>query len=324
MLFEKLNSLTLADIYEIYPDIYRHKNIILHPENEYNVIITMYKSNLRYIIDIILGQKFPQSLFKSGHYKEKPFRYNDYSYLIDCNLFHGQELTDFIQEYSSLFSVSLKPNIYIFLNVNQLDIDQQSIISSCMERNYRSSRFWFCCENLNRLNTKLRAHTFSTIIRRPTDEIMKQQILKYTTTPIFEIILDKIIEKSKGDIGSAFLLYDIFKYDPEVLNRDYFETEYMKIKQFMTEPDYVSKNFHELREICYRLCEKADIIDIVYYFINVFVRDYPVIQISHTIIDSIAKHIVHNRLVARQVHILETWFLECIIILREINTIPKA
>ena len=45
MLFEKLNSLTFTDICEIYPDIYRHKNIILHPENDYNVIITMYKSN---------------------------------------------------------------------------------------------------------------------------------------------------------------------------------------------------------------------------------------------------------------------------------------
>ena len=63
MLFEKLNSLTFTDICEIYPDIHRHKNIILHPENDYNVIITMYKSNLRYIIDIILAEKFPLSLF---------------------------------------------------------------------------------------------------------------------------------------------------------------------------------------------------------------------------------------------------------------------
>ena len=56
--------------------------------------------------------------------------------------------------------------------------------------------------------------------------------------PMFEIIIDKIVEKSNCDYGAALLYLDMLSVDPTILNRELFSQERIEIKRFIIDEKY--------------------------------------------------------------------------------------
>jgi hypothetical protein len=322
MYLEKLKELTYNDYTTIYPSLDRNKCFLLS-ENDFNLLFYMYKQDIKYIIFKLLKIKYPQNEFKLGTYKTNQFQYNEMAYIIDCNSFYGLELKDFIQEYTVLKSIYLKPNLFIFLNIQNIDVETQILLGSCIESCNKTSRFWFCSNNIEKTISKIRYRTLQITLAVPDLIIIKNKLNQLIEKPTFDIIIDKIVELSNGDIGKALLLIDIFKLDPNILNRKPFIDELVKIKNIIKERDLTHRKFTDLREICFRLIERADLIEIIRVFIIDFIDFFDSDQIKK-VINSLANYQSKDKIYAKQTLILESWLIDCILIYRnEIDRQPK-
>jgi hypothetical protein len=322
MYLEKLRELTYEDYTNIYPSLKRNSCFLLG-ENDFNLVFYIYKQDIKYIIFKLLKIKYPLNEFKTGTYKTNQFQYNEMAYIIDCNNFYGLELKDFIQEYTALKSIYLKPNLFIFLNIQNIDIETQILLGSCVETCNKTSRYWFCSNNIEKTISKIRVRTLQITLMVPDLNIIKKKIIELLDKPTFEIIIDKIAELSNGDIGKALILIDIFKLDPNILNRKPFIDELVKIKNIIKDKDLTNRKFSDLREICFRLIERADLIEIVRVFIVDFIEFFNNDQIKE-VIKSLAIYQSKDKIYAKQTLILESWLIDCILIYRnDIDKEPK-
>lgn len=312
MYIEKLKEL---DIFELFPSLENTKKILLSVDDS-NILFNTNQVDYTYVFEQLLHIKYPNNPFKTHQYKENNYNYNEYCYIIDCKEWNIVEFNEFIVEYSKLNSINMKPNLYILSNIDILDKNTQNLLGTLIESDYKKSRFWFFCNQITKIPNKIIHRVFNLYIGKNISQNFKKNLLKIAEKPIFEIIIDKIIEKSNGDYGAAFLYLDMLSIDPSILNRDLFSQEKVEIMRFIEDEKFTTQNYHGLREVCFRLLEKTELTDIFYSFNNFFQKILTNKQFMQ-VISKCAEYISKDRIPNKQVWLLEAWFLDVILIYRE-------
>jgi len=312
MYIEKLKEI---DIFELFPSLESTKKILLCL-NDINILFnTIQIDYTSYIFEQLLALKYPDNPFKSNMYKENNYKYNEYCYILDCKEWNILEFTDFIIEYSKLNSINMKPNLFIICNIDILDKNSQNLLGTLLETDYKKSRYWFFCNHIVKVPNKITHRVLTIVIGKNINKNFKQNLLKIVNKPIFEIIIDKIIQKSNGDYGAALLYLDMLTIDPTILNRELFTTERQEIKKFIEDEEYTKQNYHGLREVCFRLLEKTELIDIIYNFIHFF-QKFLTLQQFTLVLNRCAEYLSKDKIMNKQVWLLESWFLDTILIYR--------
>ena len=314
MYVEKLKEI---DIFELFPSLENTKKILLSSDDT-NVLFYTIQVDYTYVFEQLLTIKYPQNPFKTNQYKENNYNYNEYCYILDCKEWNILEFTEFIVEYSKLNSINMKPNLFILSNIDILDKNTQNLLGTLIERDYKKSRFWFFCNQIAKIPTKITYRVFTIPIGKNISKNFKKNLLKIIDKPIFEIIIDKIIEKSNGDYGAALLYLDMLTIDPTILNREFFTIERAEIKRFLEDEEFTTINYHALREVCFRLLEKTELIDIFYNFIIYFQKLLTPKQFT-LVLSRCAEYMSKDKILNKQVWLLESWFLDTILIYRGYN-----
>jgi DNA polymerase III delta prime subunit len=314
MYIEKLKEI---DIFELFPSLEKTKKILLSSDDT-NLLFYTVQVDYTYVFDQLLNLKYPNNPFKTNQYKENNYNYNEYCYILDCKEWNIVEFTEFIVEYSKLNSINMKPNLFILSNIDILDKNTQNLLGTLIETDYKKSRFWFFCNQINRVPNKIVYRVFTIPIGKNIADNFKKNLLKIIDKPVFEIIIDKIIEKSNGDYGAALLYLDMLSIDPTILNREFFSNERAEIKRFMEDEKFTTQHYHGLREICFRLLEKTELIDIFYNF-NTFFQKILTTEQYTLVLNRCAEYMSKDKIPNKQVWLLESWFLDVILIYRGYN-----
>jgi hypothetical protein len=314
MYIEKLKEL---DIFDLFPSLARSKNVLFN-EDDTNILFYTVQIDYTYVFEQLLHLKFPNNMFKTSYFKENTYSYNEFAYILDCNEWNIQEFTEFIVEYSKLNSVIMKPNLFILYNIDILDKNTQNLLGTLVETSYKKSRYWFFCNQIGRVSNKIIHRVLNISIGKNSVQNFKKNLLKLVDEPIFEIIIDKIIEKSNGDYGAALLYLDMLSIDPTILNRELFSQERAEIKRFIEDEKYTIQNYPGLREICFRLLEKMELLEIFCNF-NLFFKDIFTPYQYSLVLSKCAEYQALDKIPNKQAWLLEAWFLDCITIYRGID-----
>ena len=314
MYIEKLKEL---DIFDLFPSLARSKKLLFN-EDDTSILFYTVQIDYTYVFEQLLYLKFPNNMFKTSNFKENTYSYNEFAYILDCNEWNIQEFTEFIVEYSKLNSVIMKPNLFILYNIDILDKNTQNLLGSLIETSYKISRYWFFCNQIGRVSNKIIHRVLNISIGKNSFQNFKKNLLKLVDEPIFEIIIDKIIEKSNGDYGAALLYLDMLSIDPTILNRELFSQERAEIRRFIEDEKYTIQNYPGLREICFRLLEKMELLDIFYNF-NLFFQDIFTPYQYSSVLSKCAAYQALDKIPNKQAWLLESWFLDCIMIYRGID-----
>jgi DNA polymerase III delta prime subunit len=314
MYIEKLKEI---DIFELFPSLENTKKILLSP-NDTNILFNTTQVDYTYVFEQLLEKKYPNNPFKTNQYKENNYNYNEYCYILDCKEWNILEFTEFIVEYSKLNSINMKPNLFILSNIDILDKNSQNVLGTLIETTYTKSRFWFFCNHIAKIPNKIIHRVLTIIIGKNIYKNFKQNLLKIVNKPIFEIIIDKIIQKSNGDYGAALLYLDMLTIDSSILNRELFTQERLEIKKFIEDEEYTTQNYQGLREVCFRLLEKTELIDIFYNFIHFFQKFLTRNQFT-LVLSRCAEYLSKDKIMNKQVWLLESWLLDTILIYRGYN-----
>ena len=309
MYIEKLKEL---DIFELFPSLNKY-NKMLFNEIDTNILFYTVQIDYTYVFDQIINIKYPNNPFKISYYKENIYKNNEYAYIIDCNEWNIQDFNEFIVEYSKLQSVIMKPNLFILFNIDNFDKTTQNLIGSLIEVAFKNSRYWFICNHISKISNKLTNRTMNISIQQNNIDNFKKNLLKIVDKPIFEIMIDKIVEKSNCDYGAALLYLDMLSIDHTILNRCLFSEERSDIKRFITDKKYTTQNYPKLREICFRLLEKTDLLDIFRNFIIYFKDIYDKDKYTH-VVSRCAHYQYMDKIPNKQIWLLESWFLDCLLI----------
>ena len=76
---------------------------------------------------------------------------------------------------------------------------------------------------------------------------------------------------------------------------------------------YTTQHYPKLREICFRLLEKTDLLDIFHNFIIYFKSIFNAEKYTH-VISRCAHYQSLDKIPNKQIWLLESWFLDCILI----------
>ena len=317
MYIEKLKEL---DMVELLPSLAKARNLLFN-ENDTNILFYTVQVDYTFVFEQIYDRKYPNNMFKIGSFKENQYNYNEFCYIIDCNEWNVQDFSEFIIEYSNLQSVIMKPNLFILFNIDNLDKTTQNLLGTLIEKSYKKSRYWLICNYIGKVSSKIVNRVLNISIGKNSTDNFKKNLIKVLDKPMFEIIIDKIVEKSNCDYGAALLYLDMLSIDASVLNRELFSQERSEIKRFILDEKYTNQNYPKLREICFRLLEKTELLVIYCNFIVFFKDIFPTEKYS-LVVSKCAEYQSLDKISNKQVWLLESWFLDCIMIYKN-NSIVK-
>ena len=309
MYIEKLKEL---DIFDLFPSLCKYNKMIFNPI-DINILFYTVQIDYTYVFDQIIHLKYPDNSFKISYYKENAYKNNEYAYIIDCNEWNVQDFGEFIVEFSKLQSVIMKPNLFILFNIDNLDKTTQTLIGTLIEVAFKNSRYWFICNHIGKICSKIVNRTMNISIEKNNIAHFKKNLLKIMDKPMFEIMIDKIVEKSNCDYGAALLYLDMLSIDHTILNRSLFSEERSEIKRFIMDKKYTTQHYPKLREICFRLLEKTDLLDIFHNFIIYFKNIFSPEKYTQ-VISRCAHYQSLDKIPNKQIWLLECWFLDCILI----------
>ena len=308
-----VETLKHFDIFELFPHLNRYYNILFNNDDDQNIIFNTLNNDYTFLFEQIIQRKYKENPLKTIAYKENPYQYNEFTYVLDCNEWNVIDLYEFIVEYSNLKSITMKPNLFILFNIENLDRTTQNVIGTLLEKSYKTARYWLISNHINKILNKLINRCFYITVFQPTNQHLKHMLFKIYNKPIFEIMIDKICEKSNGDYGTALLYLDMLAIDSSVLNRNLFSQELNEITQFIKDQKYTSQNYPKLREICFKLLEKTDVLDILHIFLNYFLKIFPIKKYGW-VVSRCAHYQLLDKIPNKQVWLLESWFLDSYLI----------
>lgn len=309
-----IEQLKQFDVFELFPNLKVYEHLLFDMNNDTNFIVNTLNTDCSFIFDQIIQKKYKDNPIKKMVYKENPYQSNEFAFLIDCNEWNSVDLYEFIIEFSNLTSVIMRPNLFILFNVDNIDKNTQNVIGTLIEKNYKTARYWLICNQINKIVNKIIHRCMYITVLRPSHNHFKHMLIKILNKPMFEIILDKICNKSNYDYGLALLYLDMLFIDSSVLNRDLFSLELNEINQFITDSSFIAQNYPKLREICFRLLEKNELLDIFYTFINYFASVFKSKKKYAMVVSRAAYYQTLDKIPNKQVWLLESWFLDCFMI----------
>lgn len=322
MYVEKLKDIGLDDILSMYPDFQKYKNVLFNskePNTEINTIFHTIGRDYTAYFDIILEHKFMDFPIKIGSYKENSYRYNECLYILDCSQWNIQQLREFLLEYCCLTNVMMRTNLFVIYNFNIVDKNTQETLGTLIEKNIHRARFWIITSSISKIVYKITSRVLIANIRRPSRQQLKDYLIKISHKPVFEILIDKILEKA-DDYSTALLYLDMLSVDATVLNRHPFQEDIETILRFIDDKSYRETNYPQLRETCYNLLEKLNFIDILKLFIRQFCHMYNSTQIA-LIVQRASQLENQNIIPNKQIWLLENWFLYIILVINDLPTI---
>jgi hypothetical protein len=308
-----IEQLKQFNVFELFPSLKVYEHILFDTNYDTNLIVNTLNNDYSFVFEQIIQKKYKDNPIKKMVFKENPYQSNEFAFLIDCNEWTTVDLHEFIIEYSNLTSVIMRPNLFILFNVDTIDKNTQNVIGTLIEKNYKTARYWLICSQINKILNKIIHRCMYLTVLRPNHNHFKHMLIKILNKPMFEIIMDKICYKSNYDYGLALLYLDMLSIDSSVLNRDLFALEINEITQFITDQCFIVQNYPKIREICFRLLEKNDLIDIFYTFMIYFASVFT----SHKyglIVSRAAYYQTLDKIPNKQVWLLESWFLDCYMI----------
>jgi hypothetical protein len=260
--------------------------------NKYVVALTKYAFN-------------NYELKKTAHNDSHEYYYNNSFFVIDCNIFYGKVLLDFVSDIIVNNGI-LSKNIFIFTYFELIDKNTQNDIFSKGYRYIKSCNFIF----VSRGNYNYHSISKFNLIRIPhpsfdqNKKYLQYFLKKNLKSSFFEPVLDKIILVSDNDIYQMLFMIDIFHYDPNVINRYTLETDINNLAQIMC--NKLETDYYELRELLYTLLEKADFQFIIKAFVHKLlpVLNYNNVQRAKAV-SIINKHIRLTGLANKHIYILE-------------------
>lgn len=308
-----IEQLKQFDVFELFPNLKIYEHILFDPQYDTNIIVNTLNNDYSFVFEQLLQKKYKDNPIKKMVFKENPYQSNEFAFLLDCNEWNTVDLYEFIIEYSNLTSVIMRPNLFILFNVDNVDKNTQNVIGTLIEKNYKTARYWFICNQINKILNKIIHRCMYITVLRPNHNHFKQMLLKILNKPMFEIIIDKICSKSNYDYGLALLYLDMLSIDSSVLNRDLYALEMNEISLFITNESFVAHNYPKIREICFRLLEKTDLIDIFYTFLTYFASVFTSSKYG-LVVSRAAYYQTLDKIPNKQVWLLESWFLDCYMI----------
>jgi len=319
MYLERLQKLGFNDVLDMYPDFKRHLPVLINKNYlDLNILFHTVQRDYSYLFEIILREKFSDYPFKFSNFKENNFKYNECCYVLDCNEWNIQHLREFLMEYCKLNNIMLRTNLFVIYNFDKVDLNTQHLIGTLIEKHYLKCRFWLVVSSLGKMIYKIHSRVLIATIKRPNRELLKQYLMKCLEKPTFEILIDKILEKS-NDYGSALIYLDMLTIDPSILNRKSFTDEINELDRFIYDKNHRETNFPKLREICYKLLEKMNFIEIIYLFIKHFTKTISNKNYISLIVTKACELEHINLIPNKQVWLLENWFIYCIFVINNIE-----
>jgi len=300
-------------VYDLYPDLMRYRPVFAKPPVSFFMYAPDRSISISYILDEIVKNEQHKTLRPAEYIPENtntttplPYASDETTYMIDVAQWTQNALLEFLANRVSLVNVLdvfsggagvATHNLYILLNIQELSKDALHILSTHIEKNTHSSRFWMVSR---RDVPKMRGLLTTVRVSTPPRAVFKRLVADISRIP-FECVVDKIVEICDGDYHRAVFISDIFKCgEYAVLNRCEFHDEFARILR--------SNDLQAIRDICYDLLEKASLTDILYDFLEYVRGSVPTVY--HDVVRSVSELQACERNVSKNIYLLETVFYE--------------
>ena len=281
----------------------------MHPPE--NILFYTINHNYSFVFSKYLEKT--TNPFRSLSFQDNLYLQNEFILQLDIADWNIQVFKEFMDTQVRLKNILGIQNLFILYNFEQLDRDTQNKIGSYLTEYRHNACFWLICQKLTRVIPKISNRIIIGKIRAPKDEQVKQYLLDITKDqPYFEIIIDKIVEKSNNDYRTAVMYLDMIQYDASILNRDIFEKDYNELLQYVENNDICENNYPKVREICYHLLEMAELAEIFSSFIS-FLMKYLVKDHMIFAVNRAAEYQTQDKILNKQIWLLETWILDIIL-----------
>jgi len=300
-------------LYDLYPDLVRYRPVFAKPPVSFFMYAPHRSISISYILDEIVKIDQHKTLRQNEYVPETtntttplPYASDETTYMIDVSQWTQSALLEFLANRVSLLNVLdvfsggtgvATHNLYILLNIQELSKEALHVLTTHVEKNTHSSRFWMVSR---RDVPKMRGLLTTVRVSTPPRAVFKRIIADISRIQ-FECVVDKIVEMCDGDYHRAVFISDIFKCgEYGVLNRCEFHDEFARILR--------SDSLQLIRDTCYDLLEKASLTDILYDFLE-YVRDL-IPQAYRDVVRSVTELQACERNVSKNIYLLETVFYE--------------